>query len=119
MGDEDRHDRAGHLVLHLKDILKPPIVALGPAMGTGRGIDELHRDSYSVTAAANTSLQDVVHAKLASDLAYVDRLSLVLKGGVVGDDEEIGKPRQLRNDILANAVRKIVLFLVAAGIVQG
>ena len=25
MGDEDRHDRAGHLVLHLKDILAPPI----------------------------------------------------------------------------------------------
>src|SRR5262245_52538940 len=76
-------------------------------------------DANPIAAAANASLQDVVHAKLASDLAYVDRLSLVLQGGVVGDDEEIGEPRQLRNDILGNAVGKIVLSLVAARVVQG
>src|SRR5262245_24205465 len=88
-------------------------------MGAGWSIDELHRDSNSVTAAANAALQDVAYAKLASDLAYVDRLALVLEGGVVRDDEEIGKSGQLRDDIVGNAVSKIVLFPVAADVVQG
>src|SRR5215470_7408875 len=88
-------------------------------MDAAHRVKELHRDANPITAAANAPLQDVVHAKLAADLAYVDRLSLVLQGGVVGDDEEFGEPGQLRSDILGDAVRKIVLVLVAAGVVQG
>src|SRR5262245_48653787 len=105
MGDQNRDDRAGYLVLNREHVLDLAIVALGPAMSTGQGIDELHRDANPVARSANAALQDVAHAKLAADLAYVDCLSLVLQGGIVGDDEELGEPRQLRNDILRNAVR--------------
>src|SRR5262245_8048190 len=119
MGGEDRDNRAGDLVLNGEHVLELPFVALGPAMDAGHRVNELHRYANSTSAAANASLQDVVHAKLASDLAYVDRLSLVLQRGVVGDDEQLGETRQLRNDVLGNAVRKIVLFSVAAGVVQG
>src|SRR5437660_2984068 len=104
MGDEDRNDRASHLVLDRKDILKLSVVTLGPAMDARHCVNELHGDANPVTVAANASPQDIAHAKIASDLAYVDRLSLVLQGGIVGDDEQLGEPRQLRNDILGNAV---------------
>ena len=41
MGGEDRDDRAGHLVLDREDVLELAVVALGPAVGAGHGIDEL------------------------------------------------------------------------------
>ena len=59
-------DRAGYLVLDGEHILELPVVALGPAMNAGHGIDELRRDAHAVTAAANAALQDVAHAKFAA-----------------------------------------------------
>ena len=69
-------------------------------------------------SATNAALQNVAHAKLAADLAHVDRLALVLEGGIAGDDEQLGEPRQLGKDILGNAVGEIVLALVAAEVVE-
>ena len=68
--------------------------------------------------AANAALQDVAHAEIASDLAHVGRLALVLEGGIAGDDEQLGEPRQLGDDIVGNAVAEIVLVLVAAQVVE-
>src|SRR5262245_39740920 len=114
MGWEDRDDGAGHLVLDREDILELPIVALGPAMCAGQGIDELHRDTNPITTAANASFQDVTHAEFSAHLPHVDRLALVLEGGVAGDDKELRKPRQLRNDVFDDTIREILLLGIAA-----
>jgi hypothetical protein len=48
------------------------VVALGPAMGAGRGIDKLGSDADTVAGAANAALQHVARTQLASDLPHID-----------------------------------------------
>ena len=47
------------------------IVALGPAMGAGRGVDELRRDADAVAGSTDAAFEHVAHAELAADLADV------------------------------------------------
>jgi hypothetical protein len=56
------------LVLDGKGILEFAIIALGPAMGAGRGVDKLGSDADAVAGAANAALQhDVARAKFGRD----------------------------------------------------
>jgi len=48
-----------NLILDREDISHDPIVALGPEMGTGHGVDKLRADADAL--AANAALQDVPH----------------------------------------------------------
>src|SRR5262245_17318635 len=80
MSSEDRGNRAGQLILDREDVLELTVVALGPAMGAGYGIDELHGDANPITAAANAALQDVAHSELAPYLTHVHRFAPVLEG---------------------------------------
>src|SRR5262245_66161676 len=96
---------AYHLVLDGKDILEVSVVVLGPEVAPSIGFDELGRYSDTVASAPHTALQNVAYAQFASDPAYVDRLALVLEAGVAGDDEQLGKPRQLGDNVFDDAVR--------------
>src|SRR5215831_15600653 len=118
MRSEERRNGAGDLVLNRKHVLNLPVVALGPAVGAGHGVGELHRDADAVATTANAALQDVAHAKLPRYLAHVGRLPLVLEGRVAGDDEQVGEPRQLGYDVVGDAVAEIVLLPVAADVFE-
>src|SRR5262245_47361177 len=118
MGDEDRDNRTRHLVLNREHVLDPAVVALGPAMSAGDGVGELHKDADPVASATNATLQNVAYAEFSSDLAYVYRLAPVLERGIAGDDEQLGEPRQLGDDIVGNAAAEIVLALVAIEVVE-
>src|SRR5262245_26508104 len=85
-------------------------------MCAGQGIDELHHATNRTAAAANASFQDATHAELSAHLPHVDRFALILEGGVAGDDKELRKPRQLRNDIFGDAVAEVALLRIAAKI---
>src|SRR5262245_60612670 len=80
MSGQDRRNRAGQLILDGENVLELTVVALGPAMGAGHGIDELHGDTNPVTTATNAALQDVTHSQLAPHLTHVRRSTLVLEG---------------------------------------
>ena len=88
-------------------------------MGAGRGVDQLGGDADAVAGAANAALQHVAHAKLAPDLPHVDGLALVPEAGVAGDDEQLGEPRQLRDDVLGDAVAEVFLIRVATHAGEG
>jgi hypothetical protein len=102
------------LVLDGKGILEFAIIALGPAMGAGRGVDKLGSDADAVAGAANAALQhDVARAKFGRDLPHIDGLTLVPEARVAGDDEQFGEPRQLCDDVLGDALAEVFLIRVA------
>jgi hypothetical protein len=56
MDGEHCHDGAGDLVLDRKDVLDLAVVALGPAMGPGDGVDELGGDADATTSGQTALL---------------------------------------------------------------
>ena len=62
-------------------------------MGAGLRIDELGRNAEAVIAAADRAFEHIAHAELAPEFADIDRLPLVLKGGVAGENAQIARPR--------------------------
>jgi hypothetical protein len=114
-----RHDSSGDLVLDGKGVLKFAIVALGPAMGAGGGVDKLGTDADAVAGAANAALQHVARAKLTPDLSHVDALPLVAEARVAGDDEQLGEPRQLCDDVLGDTVAEVFLIRIATHAGEG
>ena len=92
LGPPDRRlDGADHmrrdLVLQIEDILKNAVIALGPEMGAGRGIDQLTGDAEPVARLADAALEHIAHAQFPRDLADVDGAALVGEGGIARDDE--------------------------------
>ena len=79
MGGEDRDNGPSDLVLDGKHVLQLSIVALGPTVSAGDGVDELRGDADAIASAANAAFEHVADAELAADLPDIDRLALVLK----------------------------------------
>ena len=57
--------------------VQPAIVAIGPDVSAGIGLDELTGNADARSRLANAALQDVANPKLASDLLRGDSLALV------------------------------------------
>ena len=72
-----------------------------------------------VARLAHAAFQHVAHAEFATDLFHVDWLALVGKTRVAGDDAQLGQLRKIGNDVLADAVGKILLLGVSAHVVEG
>ena len=83
-GDDRRHD----LVLHGEDVLEIAVVAFGPEMVAGCGLDQLRGDAHPRAGLAHAALQDVGHAQTDAHILHVDRLALERERGVAGDDKE-------------------------------
>ena len=79
MGREDRDDGASDLILDREDVFQLSVVALGPAVRAGGGIDELRRDADTVAGATDAAFEDVANAELAADLSDVRRFAFVLE----------------------------------------
>ena len=116
MRGQDRDNRAHHVVLDGKDVLKFTVVALGPAVGPGGGFDQLGRYANAVADTPHTALQDIAHTEFASDLPGVGRFALVLEARVAGDDKQLGEAGHLGCDVFDNAVGDILLLRIAAQI---
>jgi hypothetical protein len=69
--------------------------------------------------ATDAALKQIAHAKLLGDLRRLHGLALVGEGGVARDHEQVRDARQLRGEVLCDAVGKIALLLVVAQIVEG
>ena len=71
---QGRGDRGRDLVLDGEDVLEVAVVALGPEVVVGLGIDQLHRDAHPLPDLAHAALDDVLHAELGGELLHLDRL---------------------------------------------
>src|ERR1019366_243484 len=81
-------DTLGDVVLHREDILESPVIALGPQMGTGGGVNELYRDPHPLCRALHAAFQQVSDSQFGTDLLGALRHAFVDKGGMTGDDKK-------------------------------
>jgi hypothetical protein len=109
-----RRDRGDNgfrdLVLDRENVFQHPVVALGPNLIAGAGIDQLRGDSDALSPFADGPVEHVAHAELLTHLFQVDRLALEDEAGITGDDHEPPVPREGRDDVFRNAVGKVFLI---------
>jgi hypothetical protein len=108
-----------NFLLHSKDIREGAVVALGPEMGSGRGIYQLDVDAHSVNGAPNVAFNYVTRPKRMPNLAYVDVLAAKAEGRILGNDQEFAEAGQLRDDVLGDPVAKVDLIGIAAEVLEG
>src|SRR5262249_50029033 len=89
-----------------------------PDVRPRNGINQLPRDANFPRCSANRPLKDIAHAKPASDLLYVDGFAFERKARVASDDEQPSEPRKRGDDFLNHAVGKILLFGIAAHVLE-
>ena len=65
---------------------KRPVISLGPNMGTGTCVDQLHRDAQPGPRLAKTPFHHIACAKFLADGPDVDGLVGVSQRGTARDD---------------------------------
>ncbi len=123
LGDENLRchradDAVRDLVLKRKDISQLAIVFIRPQMIAVDRIDQLAGHAHAIGGPAYAALQDVPHAELGGDVADIDGLALIGKGGVAGDDEEPALPGQAGDDVFGEPVREVFLIRIVAHVLE-
>ena len=88
-------------------------------MRAGGNIVELHGDAHAVAALAYAAVDDIADAEFLGDLLQRYRFPLVGEGRVARDDEEPAHFGQCGDDVLTDAVGKILLRRVIAHVGEG
>ncbi len=117
-GLDDADDLVGDLVLQVENVFQRAVVAVGPQMRPGRGLDQLRRDAHPVARLAHASFQDIAHAELTPDLSHIDGSALVGEARIARDHEQPFDPRQAGDDVLDHAVGEILLLRIAAHVLE-
>jgi hypothetical protein len=112
-------DRLGDLVLHGEHVGEAAVIALRPDVAAGSHVVELGGDADAVASLAHAALHHVADAELLGDLLHMDGLALVDERGIARDHEEPTQLGQRRDDVLANAVGKILLLRIPAHVDEG
>ena len=77
-GRSDRGgDRLRDLVLHREDVDEVTVVALGPDVLPGFGLDQLSGDADAVAGFPQAAFEHITHTELAPDLLHIDRPTFV------------------------------------------
>src|SRR5215475_4708963 len=112
-------DGLSYLVLYCKDVSKAAVVTVSPELAARRHIAELGSNAHEIAAPTHAALHHVIDAEFRSNLRHGKRLALEGEGRVARDDEEPANFRQRRDNVLADAVGKILLLLFAAHVGEG
>ena len=108
------NDVLGDPVLELEYVLHSPLIPVGPDVAACFGLDKLTCDPETLTSLSHTPLQDVAHAEVAPDLLCISGPPFEGEAGTPSDDEEPPNLGERRDDLVGDAVCKILLFRVAA-----
>src|SRR6516164_5539759 len=71
----------GDLALDSKDVGQLSVVSVGPKMGIGLRVNQLHIDSHLIGYFLHATLKDVRDTELLRDLAEIGRFALILPRG--------------------------------------
>src|SRR5260370_30929790 len=97
------------LVLEIEQVGWRLVEALGPQMRAALRVDELRIDPDPVARVLHAAFEHVSHAELATDLAGVDRLSLISEGGVARDHENARPSGAVGPHALPDSLAVVVL----------
>ena len=70
-------DSFGDLALDAKDVSQLPIIGLGPEVGIGLRVNQLHIDPHLIGRFLHATLKNVRYAKLLRDLGEIARFALI------------------------------------------
>ena len=87
-------------------------------MDAGLGINELAGDADTISCVPHSALKHVAHAEFARDPLHVDSYGFIDKGGITRDDEEPLDARQAGDDVLHDAVSKVLLLGIATHVLE-
>ena len=87
-------------------------------MVAGLRVNQLSGNAHAIPHLAHAAFDQISNAKPRPDILYGDALSFEGERGMAGDDEQGWKTRQLGDDILRDAIGEILLFRIAAHIVE-
>ena len=107
-----------NLILNRENIGQLAIIPLSPNVPAIFAVNQLSRYTHARARFAHTSFQDKIHREFLPNLLHLYRFSFIGKGSVTRDDEQAGDFRQVRNDVLGDAVAEILLLGVAAHVVE-
>src|SRR4029077_4051486 len=79
-------DSFGDLALNPKDVSQLAIVGIGPQVGIGLRVNQLHIDPDLVGRSLYTTLQNVGYPKLLRDLGEIARLTFIALRGSARND---------------------------------
>jgi hypothetical protein len=79
-------------------------------------IDQLSGDADTLADLAYAPLKNEVHAEFGGHLLHLYGLALVSEGRIARDDVEVRYFGEVRDDVLGDAVRKVLLLSIAAHI---
>ena len=82
-----------NIILNRKDISELAVVALGPDMSSGGGLDQLRRHPHAVGSLAHTAFQDIPHTEFSADILDRSRLAFVGEARIAGDHEQRARLR--------------------------
>src|SRR5215469_8042519 len=116
--NRDRH-RLSDLILHRENVSEFTIIAFGPDVVAGLGLDQLRGDADAVAGTSHGAFEYVAYTKVASDPFHIDGAALIGEAGIAGDHEQRRIARQRGDDLLNRAVREVFLLGVAAKIGEG
>src|SRR5438046_6373914 len=82
------------------------------------GSDQLTCDANFPGRLPHRPLNDIAHAKRTPDFLDIDRSALEGEARITSDYEQRFEPRKRCNDFLNHPIRKILLFRVAAHVLE-
>src|SRR5262249_61200878 len=103
----------------LEEMHQNPIISVSPKMAAAGSVDQLRSHTYAGVHLADAAFQHIPDPKLATDLLNVDGAAFVGERAVASDDEQRLEARQGCDDVFHNAVREVLLFGIAAHVLEG
>ena len=79
---EGADNRLRDLVLQPEYVAEVAIVSIGPDMGAGRAINELHIDADAAVAPPHVAFKHITHAEIEADLLHVTSTAAIDEAGV-------------------------------------
>jgi hypothetical protein len=112
-------ETADDLVLCLREVGAIGVEAIRPDMRAALRIDELNVYSNLVGRPADAAFEDVPDTKLPANLSRIGGFALKGEGRVASDHKASGNPRQIRCQIVGDAVGEIFLIGIAGQVRKG
>lgn len=112
-----RIDRGGDarsdLILEREQVLVEAVVAFGPDLAVGGGVDQHRMDAQALPVASNRSFQEIANAKGACNVGCDGVVVAVFQRRVAGDHEQRMIEGKRSDDLLDHAVAEIGAHLGA------
>ncbi|TCN29077.1 hypothetical protein EV184_111179 [Sinorhizobium americanum] len=109
----------GNLVLDRENVLEASVETFGPEMSSADCIDQLRVDTHTIRGAPYASLQQVADPQFLGNPAHVSGLILVHEARVPRGDVQVRNPRQIRDYILGQSIRKGGVPQIVAHVAKG